>query len=181
MSLAYKEYLADVQERMAAAARAGEEFEETVMSARDFCRRRPAGKGKTQQKFAKDCDVNAIVKKFQKTGAMDHVSHFQPQYGDFTGPDFHAAMTIVAGAQQMFESLPSSLRKKFENDPAKFLDFVQDEKNAKEAEELGLVTVSAADSADAVASAVASAKADAGAADEGGVADGSPPSGGEAT
>ena len=38
----------------------------------------------------------------------------------------------------MFEELPATIRKKFENDPAKFLDFVNDERNADEMVELGL-------------------------------------------
>ena len=41
-------------------------------------------------------------------------------------------------AQQSFESLPSELRGRFENDPAKLIDFLSDERNNAEAVKLGL-------------------------------------------
>ena len=47
-------------------------------------------------------------------------------------------METVAKGKTMFEELPSSIRTKFENDPAKFLDFVQDKENLTEMQELGL-------------------------------------------
>ena len=41
-------------------------------------------------------------------------------------------------AQQSFESLPSELRAKFENDPAKLISYLSDDKNNAEAIKLGL-------------------------------------------
>ena len=38
----------------------------------------------------------------------------------------------------MFEELPSQIRKKFNNDPAQFLDFVQNENNKDALYEMGL-------------------------------------------
>jgi len=43
----------------------------------------------------------------------------------------------------MFNDLPSSIRSRFGNDPAAFLDFVQDENNADEMVKLGLTEGSA--------------------------------------
>jgi len=94
----------------------------------------------TKQSFTKECDINNILKKYQKTGAIDHVNKHEASYGYASSDDFTASMAIVAKGETMFNDLPSSIRNKFENDPAQFLDFVQDEKNIKEMQELGLAT-----------------------------------------
>ena len=76
--------------------------------------------------------------RFVKTGVMDHVREHGPEYGFASSDTFNDSMQIVAKANSMFEDLPSQIRTKFENDPAKFLDFVQDEKNQEEMQEMGL-------------------------------------------
>jgi len=96
------------------------------------------GESLTKQSFTKECDINNIVKKYQKTGALDHVNKHEGSYGFASSDDFTASMEIVAKGTTMFEELPSSIRTKFENDPAKFLDFVQDKNNLEEMQELGL-------------------------------------------
>ena len=83
--------------------------------------------------------------KYQSTGAIAHFNRNAASYGDATGADFKQAMDISTSAQQNFDQLPSSLRKKFGNDPAAFLDFVQDPKNADEMAELGLREATPAD------------------------------------
>jgi len=92
----------------------------------------------TKQSFTKECDINNIMAKYQKTGAVDHVNKHQASYGYATSDDFQSALETVAKGQTMFDQLPSSIRTKFENDPAKFLDFVQDNNNQAEMVELGL-------------------------------------------
>ena len=47
-------------------------------------------------------------------------------------------MQIVASANSLFAGLPSTIREKFENDPAKFLEFAQDEENLDEMRKMGL-------------------------------------------
>jgi len=96
------------------------------------------GPSLTKQSFTKECDINTILAKYQKTGAIDHVNKHEASYGYATSDDFTASMEIVARGNTMFEELPSTIRNKFENNPAKFLDFVQDENNKKEMQELGL-------------------------------------------
>ncbi len=92
----------------------------------------------TKQSFKKECDINNIMAKFQRTGAITHVQKNQQNYGFASALTFTESMNIVAKGQSMFNELPSSIRTKFDNDPAKFLDFVQDESNADELVELGL-------------------------------------------
>ncbi len=76
--------------------------------------------------------------KFQKTGAITHYATHAPTYGDHTSVELLDAQIVIADSLSMFEELPSSIRKKFENDPGTFLDFVQDPKNEQEMIDLGL-------------------------------------------
>jgi len=92
----------------------------------------------TKQSFTKECDINNIMAKYQKTGALDHVNKHEASYGYATSEDFTSSMEIVARGQKMFAELPSSIRTKFDNDPSKFLDFVQDQNNLTEMQEMGL-------------------------------------------
>lgn len=98
-----------------------------------------SGDSRTKQSFAKECDINHIMAKYQKTGAITHFAKHSPQYGIADGQTFQDAMNLVCEAQEMFNELPSSIRSRFGNDPAAFLDFVQDEGNADEMIKLGLV------------------------------------------
>jgi len=92
----------------------------------------------TQQQFKDDADINSIMRKFQQTGIITHVSNHQPQYGFADSTTLHDAMNVIRTAETMFADLPSSIRNKFENSPSAFLDFVQDADNYEEAIELGL-------------------------------------------
>ena len=95
--------------------------------------------GKTQQSFLEECNINSIMKKFQKTGAINHYMAYSPQYGEHTQNGLMEAMDIVIQAETMFDDLPSSLRKEFHNDPGEFLKFVEDPDNRERMRELGLV------------------------------------------
>lgn len=96
-------------------------------------------KGRTKQSFKDECDINKIMARFIKTRTLDFQQTMQPRYGDSTGRDYQAAMFTVAAANGLFAAMPSHLRSRFDNDPAKFLDFVGDKRNRAEAEDLGLL------------------------------------------
>lgn len=98
-----------------------------------------SGQDRTKQAFKAECDINQIMARYQKTGVLDFAAKHEPQYADCTGADFQRGMEIIANAKSMFEDMPSRLRLRFENDPAKFLDFVQNPENREEARELGLL------------------------------------------
>jgi len=92
-----------------------------------------------QQHFKEECDINTILQKFNITGILPEAP-LSPRYGDFSGiGDYHGAMNRVLAAKKEFESLPSQIRARFQNDPAQLIEFLQDENNRPEAEELGLV------------------------------------------
>ncbi len=97
-----------------------------------------AKRGRTKQSFKDECDINLIMAKYQKTGAIAHVNRHGADYGFATSQDFSEAMRTVVVAQDMFDGLPSSIRNKFSNDPGQFLDFVQEADNKAEAIELGI-------------------------------------------
>lgn len=97
------------------------------------------GVSRTKQSFKDESDINHIMARYLKTGIIDFTAKNAPQYGDCTGIEFEAGMQLIARAQTMFEELPSAIRARFENEPAQFLEFVQNPKNAKEARELGLL------------------------------------------
>lgn len=92
----------------------------------------------TKQSFKDDSDINNIMNKYQRTGALDYVNKSSPNFGFATSLDLRESLEIINTANEMFNSLPSSIRKKFENDPEKFLDFAQNPDNASEMAEMGL-------------------------------------------
>ncbi len=92
----------------------------------------------TEQSHKKEVDINQIVKKhgvdlIQKTAALQ-----QFVYDDNPTNDFQETMNMIIKAQDTFESMPSALRKKFDNDPAQFMDFVHNEENKEQMFDLGL-------------------------------------------
>lgn len=94
---------------------------------------------RTKQSFADECEINNIMAKFQQTGVINHAAKHQATYGEADGTTFQEAMNIVIEAQEAFSDLPSSLRSRFGNDPAAYLNFVSDEENYPEMERLGLL------------------------------------------
>lgn len=94
--------------------------------------------GRTQQQFKDECDINNIMAKYQVTGVVDHVAKYDGQYGEIPEIDYHKAMTVIADANSMFEELPSSVRDHFNNDPAGFLKFCEDEENIDKLREWNL-------------------------------------------
>lgn len=99
----------------------------------------------TKQCFKDECDITKILAKYRKTGLIDHVNRFQGHYGDFSSAqDYHASLNQVLQANDMFMTLPSDIRTRFDNDPGKFLAFVEDPANAASMVELGLKRPSAA-------------------------------------
>jgi len=95
--------------------------------------------GRTKQSFKQECDINNILKQYKETGLITHLNQKQKMYGDFITPDdYQESLNILQEAQQAFDDLPALVRKRFDNDPAKFLAFVSDPTNQAEALDLGL-------------------------------------------
>jgi len=93
-----------------------------------------------KQSFKDECDINGIMARFEKHGIIEHVNKFQGDYGDFTEvQDYHTSMGQIIAAQEAFDSLPAKIRSRFGNQPAAFIEFVDDEDNEEEMRELGLL------------------------------------------
>jgi len=96
----------------------------------------------TIQAAADDCDINVMIARYQKTGSYHgqvSMPSVSAQFGDFVSvPDYHAAMNLLVSANDQFAALPSAVRDRFQNDPARLLDFLSDEKNLEEAVKLGI-------------------------------------------
>ena len=72
---------------------------------------------------------------------ITHTAQYEGTYGDFTDAlGFQEAQNVIAEAASMFETVPAQIREQFDNDPAKFLDFIQDDANREEMEEMGFDT-----------------------------------------
>ena len=95
----------------------------------------------TQQHLTKECDVNQIINKYDKKGVLRHINKAATRYMDVTSSDFQEAAMMVTNAMNMFAELPSELRNRFDNDPARLLDFVHDPDNADELAVMGLARV----------------------------------------
>jgi len=98
------------------------------------------------QSMKDECDVNVIMRRYEQTGILQHVARVEGRYGDYIGyPDFQEAMNAVTEAQEMFMTLPASIRDRFGNSPEAFLAFAQDENNLEEMTRMGLLPSSVAD------------------------------------
>lgn len=92
--------------------------------------------GRTKQAFKDQCDVNQILKRAQKAGTLSHLQRYKGVYGDFSDFDFMEAQIALARGKEIFEELPSEVRRDFQNDPGRFFAFVNDPANAERLAEL---------------------------------------------
>lgn len=95
---------------------------------------------RAEQHHKQICDINHIVRRFQKTGLVDHVSSIKGSYDDFTGiGSYHECMNKLIRAEEDFLKLPASIRKEFDNDAGVLLDEIQKPENYDKMVKLGLL------------------------------------------
>lgn len=92
----------------------------------------------TQQHQKDETDVNKIMRRYVKTGVIDHVNKNQPHYADVKYCDYHEALNQIQHAEDLFLELPAQARKGFENDPGLFLEYVQNPENVDKLYDMGL-------------------------------------------
>lgn len=94
----------------------------------------------TRQEFADESDLNKIMEKYAAGIAPIPRGDRAPMFGDFSSlPDYQTSLEMIRQADDAFMQLPSKLRERFDNDPAKLLDFLGDKANREEAISLGLI------------------------------------------
>lgn len=95
---------------------------------------------RTKQAFAKESNVNFIMAKYLSSGVIEHVRKNSGFYADVTDvPDYKEALMVVMEASDLFNSLPSDIRTKFDNDPQKYLEFVSKPENKDQLIKWGMV------------------------------------------
>lgn len=88
---------------------------------------------KTRQEFRDECDINTIMKKFERDGSVSHVAERRGDYGDFSDVvDYQTAMNSLLDARAAFAGLPAKLRRDFDNDPGRFLDWFENPARTEE-------------------------------------------------
>lgn len=97
-------------------------------------------KSQTDQSFKDQCDVNNIVKRYEQTGQMPHITRAVGTYMDSTQfGDYAESLQRVLNANDAFMMLPATIRERFANDPAKLIEFMQNPNNSEEGVKLGLL------------------------------------------
>lgn len=115
----------------------------------------PSSRSMTHQSFAKDADINTIMKRYAVSGVLvdplNVDSGRMPRFGDFSDiPDYARLVARVQQAQSDFMTLSADVRARFDNDVQKCLDFISDPSNVKEAVRLKLLPQAIADSMDQI-------------------------------
>lgn len=94
---------------------------------------------RAQQNSKDECDINTIVRNFGVTGQLPNIDRI-PLEGDFHDVvDYQTALHALMQADETFMQLPSDVRKRFDNDPSKFVSFATDESNRDELKAMGLL------------------------------------------
>lgn len=99
----------------------------------------PSQGGRTRQSEKDACDVNLIVATHRRGGVSAHVVNRVAQYGFVPALDFRSCMEEVRKAEEAFRGLPARTRDFFQNDPARFVQYVANESDKAKLIELGLV------------------------------------------
>ncbi len=83
------------------------------------------GKTRTKQSEAQDADINAIIKRHDRTGVVTHLASKAPRYGDFSqSVTLQEALDLVHQSDDAFMQLPSEVRRESGNDPARMLELL---------------------------------------------------------
>jgi len=94
-----------------------------------------------KQSFKDECDINKIVARINKTGIdpfADRVAMMQ--HLDLTEiPDYQEIQNQIAVMKTYFDSLPSDLRLRFNNDYATFAEYALNHENLTEMAKMGLI------------------------------------------
>lgn len=94
----------------------------------------------TKQSHKAECDINNILKQYQRTGIITHVQNARPTYEDLPSSiDFQEAMNTVLEAERAFLALPGKVRAHFDNNPERFLAAFYDPKQVDVLRGFGLV------------------------------------------
>lgn len=93
----------------------------------------------TRQEFAEESDINTIIDRFGIGENPIEAQQWVTNVDIADAPsNYQDVMNQLNEARDQFMSLPAKVRSQFDNDPAKFVDFVSDSANMPEMVKLGL-------------------------------------------
>jgi len=102
------------------------------------------GPSLTRQEFADECDINAIMRRYEQAGAgvngMPRNPNLEPMYVDFTTlpTDLLGYMDMMNDAEKSFMTLPATVRREFDNSPVMFVEFAGNPDNIDQMRAWGL-------------------------------------------
>lgn len=84
----------------------------------------------TDQSFKKQCDINLIMKQYEKTGMLPQQTISNPRYIDNTNiPTLEDAFNITNQAMEAFYTLPPTIRRLMDNDASQLENFISNPEN----------------------------------------------------
>lgn len=93
----------------------------------------------TRQEFADECDINTLMARYEKSGAISHVNRHEPRYIDVSMfGDLRERLDLLQIATVEFNALDPKIRFEFDNDPVKFVEFATNKDNLPRMREWGL-------------------------------------------
>lgn len=94
----------------------------------------------TRQEMSPDCDINVIMARYERTGLVPTNLNAAPTYLDLTQtpPDLMTALNMINDADDAFMRLPATVRKEFDNDAMRFVEYASDGNNIEQLREWGL-------------------------------------------
>lgn len=97
----------------------------------------------TKQSHKQECDIYSILKQYQKTGIINHITNLQPEFTDLpSNLDYQSSLNTILAAQSTFDALPAKVRDHFHNDPARFLGAFSDPSQEAALREYGFLNPS---------------------------------------
>ena len=104
------------------------------------------GESLTEQQFAEESQIINKIRRYDSQGFFDSINRNPAQYNDFTQVrDLANAIDQIEQARDAFQTIPSDVRKKFNNSPSEFFEFASKESNYDELVKLGLATAKIVD------------------------------------
>lgn len=92
-----------------------------------------------KQEFKQECDLNYILSRYTPEDIEQRIAAARGVFADVSeSMSYQEARQFVIDCDNAFNCLPAKLRSKFDNDPSKLVEFIDDPANEAEAIELGL-------------------------------------------
>ena len=100
---------------------------------------------RTKSSFKDEVNINSIIARHHRGQPLPVGAAGRPMFGDFSDSlSYRESMDKLVKTQEQFDSLPSNIRNKFNNDPGALIDYVlnldlKDEEAVNEALKLGIL------------------------------------------